>query len=309
MRTKSGAAALSIASNSILVALKLVVGLMTGSVGVISEAAHSAMDLAASCIAFFSVRAADVPADEGHPFGHGKIENLSGVIEAILIFLAGAYIIYEAAGRLPAALMGEVEVRPTLGIVVMAFSVVTNYTVSWWLFKVSRETDSVALEADGHHLRTDVWTSLGVFVGLIIMRGLQAVGVAGAAVIDSIVAIAIAVLIIRVAYNLTREAGSPLMDTRLPQDEINRVIDILLKDRRLIGFHKLRTRKSGAARHIDVHIIVPEKMTLTEAHQVAEEVEDKIRLELGSVQVITHVEPDTEENLRDTPPEGLAQDE
>ena len=307
MGTKRGAAALSIVSNTSLVVLKLIVGLITGSVSVISEAAHSAIDLSASVIAYFSVRAAEVPADEEHPFGHGKIENLSGVIEAILIFLAAIYIVYEAIERLPRAIHGEIEIQPTLGIAVMFVSVVANYLISGWLFKVARATDSVALEADGHHLRTDVWTSLGVLGGLALMRLLNSLGIKGAAILDSAVALVVAGLITRVAYNLTKEAGRPLVDTRLPRQEVDRVRDILLADQRVVGYHKLRTRKAGAHRHIDVHIIVPEALSVAEAHKVAEEVEDRIREELRGAHVMTHVEPDTEENLREAPPEGLAE--
>lgn len=307
MRTKQGAAALSILSNSVLVAMKLVVGILSGSVSVISEAAHSAIDLGASVLAFFSVRAADVPADEEHPFGHGKIENISGVVEAVLIFIAAAYIIFVALKRLPSAVRGEVELEPGLGIVVMLISVVANYLISGWLFKIARETDSVALEADGHHLRTDVWTSVGVFAGLGIIQILLLFGVKQAAVLDPIIALAVAGLIIKVAYSLTRSAGAPLVDVRLPRQEVERVVDLLLSDERIVGFHKLRTRKAGAERHIDVHIIVPEQLSIREAHELAEEIEDKIRGELCHAHVITHVEPDTEENLRDTPPEGLAE--
>jgi cation diffusion facilitator family transporter len=308
LHTKSGAAALSILSNSTLVVLKLIVGLLTHSVSVISEAAHSAVDLAASIIAFFSVRAADIPADEDHPFGHGKIENISGVIEAVLIFVAAAYIIYESAGRLAEALSGRhQEVQPYWGLLVMGISLVANLLISKFLFKVARETDSIALAADAHHLSTDVLTSVGVFGGLLIMGVLNLLKLPGAAVVDSVVAIAVALLIVKVAYDLTKEAGNPLMDVTLPHDEVDRVKNILLADKRLVGYHKLRTRKAGASRHIDVHIIVPEAMSIGEAHDVAEEIEDKIRAELGFATVITHVEPDTEENLRDTPSEGLAE--
>lgn len=297
MATKRGAAALSILSNSVLVALKLIVGIITGSVSVISEAAHSMIDLSASVIAYFSVRAADVPADEEHPFGHGKIENLSGVIEAILIFVAAVWIIFEAVKKL---MEHQKPIEPGLGILVMFVSVAANFTISTWLFKVARETDSVALEADGHHLRTDVWTSFAVFLGLILIR------LTGWVVLDSVVAIGVALLIMKVAYDLTREAGKPLVDSRLPRQEVQKVRDILLSDERIVGYHKLRTRKAGAERHVDVHLIVPEQMSIAQAHEVAEEIEDKIRGELGHMYIMTHIEPDTEDNLRDTPPEGLA---
>jgi cation diffusion facilitator family transporter len=297
MRTKRGAAALSIASNSTLVVLKLIVGVMTGSVSVMSEAVHSAIDLVASVIAYLSVRTSDIPPDQEHPFGHGKIENVSGVVEAILIFLAAGIIIFEATKKLA---HGTADIQPKWGLVVMAISVVANLLISRWLFRVARETDSVALEADGHHLSTDVWTSLGVFVGLLLIQ------VTKAHILDPIVAICVALLIAKVAFDLTREAGGPLVDHRLPPQEVERLTGILRSDRRIIGFHKLRTRKAGPQRHIDVHIIVPEALSVVQAHDLAEQIEDKIREELGGAQVVTHVEPNTQENLSDTPPEGLA---
>lgn len=296
MGTKRGAAALSILSNSILVALKLIVGLVTGSVSIISEAIHSATDLAASLIAFFSVSAADVPPDEDHPFGHGKIENISGVVEAILIFIAAGYILYEAFRKFQAG--REIDTLP--GIIVMFISMAANFFISNWLFKVSEKTDSVALAADAHHLRIDVWTSAGVFAGLVLIR------ITGLFILDPIIAIIVAGLIFKVAFDLTREAGGPLVDIRLPEKEVECVTRILRAEPKIIAFHKLRTRKSGAHRHIDVHIIVSEVMSIGEAHDLAEEIEDRIRKELCGAHIITHVEPDTEENLKDTPPEGLS---
>ncbi|MEN6521704.1 MAG: cation diffusion facilitator family transporter [Armatimonadota bacterium] len=295
MKTKRGAAALSILSNSILVALKLIIGLITGSVSIISEAIHSATDLAASLIAFFSVSAADIPADEEHPFGHGKIENISGVVEAILIFVAAVYILYDAflkfrSGR-------EIDTLP--GIIVMFVSMAANFLISNWLFKVSEETDSIALAADAHHLRIDVWTSAGVFAGLVLIK------ITGLFVLDPVIAVVVAGLIFKVAYDLTKEAGGPLVDIRLPAKEIEIVTDILHSEPKIVAFHKLRTRKSGAHRHIDVHLIVPKMMNIGDAHDLAEELEDRIRDRFPGAHVITHVEPDTEDNLCDTPPEEL----
>ncbi len=286
-----------------LVLLKLVVGILSGSVSVLSEAAHSGIDLIASFIAFFSVRASDVPPDEQHPYGHGKIENISGVIEALLIFIAAGWIIYEAVKRLPSALAGRVEIEPMVGIFVMAISAAMNYLISGWLFRISQATDSVALEADGHHLRTDVWTSMGVLGGLAAMKVLNVLGIKGAAVLDSIVAIGVAFLIVRVAYDLTRTAGRPLVDVRLPDDEHQKIVDILdaevAGDSALVDYHKLRTRKSGAHRHVDVHLIVKRDLDIEQAHDLAERVEDSIRGSINGAHVVTHIEPDTDDNLND----------
>ena len=160
---KVSAANLSVWSNSLLVAMKLSAGLFMGSVSVISEALHSGIDLVAALIARFSVRRSSEPADRVHQFGHGKFENMSGLLEGSLIFVAAAVIVFEASRRL----MSEVEVEfVTAGMAVMAVSAVVNTLVSRRLFRVARKTDSLALEADAYHLRTDVWTSAGVFVAL-----------------------------------------------------------------------------------------------------------------------------------------------
>lgn len=292
---KTRAAGLSIASNSVLIAVKLAVGLLTGSVAILSEAAHSAIDLLAALMAFVSVRVSDVPADEDHPFGHGKIENISGTVEAILILAVAVYIGCEAALRLlepqPVRLIG-------LGIGLMAFSCMINTVVSSWLFKIAHQEDSIALEADAQHLRVDVWTSASVMVGLAAIAALAPfIGAANAARLDPIIALAVALQILRIGVKLTQEAGAPLMDNRLPRDEVSKLNDILLSDPRVVGYHKLRTRKAGPQRHIDVHLIVPENLSVAEAHAVAEDVEDQIRDSFGPAHVITHVEPGTEENL------------
>ena len=290
---KTGAAALSIGSNTTLVALKLAVGFATGSVSIISEAMHSGVDLAAAIMAYFSVSVSDVPADEGHPFGHGKIENLSGTVEAILILLAAAFIIFEAIKKL----LKPLEIEDLwLAISVMLISSLANVVVSSWLFKVAHRTDSIALKADAEHLRVDVITSFGVFVGLLVIK------ITDWHVLDPIIALLVALLIIGIAVKLTREAGAPLLDARLPDYEIERVKEIIKHDPNVVGYHKLRTRKAGAERHIDVHIQVDRNMPIAEAHQVAETIEDEIRDKLNGARVITHVEPDYEA-------EGASEDE
>jgi cation diffusion facilitator family transporter len=287
---KVRAARLSVISNTLLVLFKLAAGLASGSVSVLSEAIHSGVDLVASAIAFFSVRASDVPADAEHPYGHGKVENLSAVGEALLIFTAAGFILYHAVERIlrhaPLEQLG-------LAMGVMLISAAVNVVVSNYLLHVARETDSVALAADAWHLRVDVYTSVAVLVGLL------AVQLTGQSIIDSVVGIGVALLIVRTAIQLTREAGGPLMDRLLPAEEISRLRDILDADERVVGYHKVRARKSGSHRHIDLHLLVDEEMSLRDAHRLAEEVEDRIREEFGKagVHIITHVEPATEEEL------------
>ena len=207
-------ALLSVGSNSLLIVLKIVVGMMIGSVAVISEAIHSGVDLIASLIAFFAVRASGRAADERHPYGHGKYENVSGTVEAVLIFVAAGWIIYEAVGRL---IDPEPVEMPVWGVAVMLVSAIVNIIVSSRLFKVGKETDSVALQADAWHLRTDVYTSLGVMTGLLVI---WIVGLIDPDInlhwLDPVVAIAVALLIVKAAVDLLREAARDLVDVSLP---------------------------------------------------------------------------------------------
>lgn len=271
-------------SNTFLLILKTTVGVLTGSVGVLSAAADSLNDLAASIIAFFSVRASGQPADVEHPFGHGKIENVSAAAQAMLIFTAAVYIIYEAIGRIitPQSLTGL-----GAGMIVMVVTALLDLGVSRYLLKVAEETESAAIRADAYHLTTDVWTAASVFValGLVELTGIR--------LFDPIVALIVAAAIIRVAVTLTMEAMGVLIDMRLPEDELRRLQDIVMKTPKVVGFHKLRTRRSGPYRQIDYHLIVPGNMPVIEAHSLSERIEDTIRRLFPNTTVVTHIEPDT----------------
>lgn len=281
--TKTSAAGLSILSNSLLVAVKLAVGLAMGSVSVISEGIHSAVDLLAALIAFFSIRAAVKPADEEHEFGHGKIENISGSIEALLIFMAAGLIIYQAIKRI---IVGTPVERLDLGIGLMAGSAVLNFFVSRRLHKIANSTDSVALEADAWHLTTDVYTSLGVFVGLVIVR------LTHLTILDPIIAIGVALLIFRAAWNITRKSIGGLVDVRLPQAEEDMIAASITEHLgEITGFHELRTRKSGSQRYIDLHLVLPKSVTLEDAHKLCDHLEGDIKSKLSNGLVTIHCEP------------------
>ena len=282
---KTGVARLSVFSNTFLVLTKLVIGFATGSVSILAEGIHSGMDLAAALIAFVAVRVSDQPPDERHAYGHGKYENISGTAEALLIIAAAVYIGYEAVMKFIHG--GELS-RIDVGMGIMLISAVLNWLVSARLFRVARETDSVALEADGQHLRLDVYTSLGVLVGLFIVYLTDLV------IIDRLLALAVALWIGWVGIRISGKALGPLLDTQLPLDEVERIVEIIDAEGRVRGHHKLRTRKSGAHRHVDVHLQVPNEMSIIEAHALAEEIEDRIRAEFRNTTVITHVEPEDE---------------
>ena len=281
---KMRAALLSILSNAVLIAIKLAVGIMMQSVSVMSEAVHSAIDLVAAIIAWFAVRASGKPADDKHQFGHGKIENVAGTVEAVLIFGAAVYIIWEAVRKLRA---GSFEIESLgLGAAVMGISALANYLVSRHLMSVAKKTDSVALEADATHLRTDVYTSVGVFGGLL------AIKLTGIALLDPIVAIVVALMIVKAAWDLTETAFFHILDVRLPNDE-EAIIRKVMEEHahQYLEYHKLRTRKSGHTRYVDMHIVVPKKMTVEVGHNLCHTITDDIEARLAYSHILVHIEP------------------
>lgn len=289
-RTKSRAAMVSVISNTVLVIFKLAAGVSMGSVSVLSEAIHSGIDLVAAAIALFAVRTASRPADKIHPYGHGKFENLSGVIEAVLIFVAAAWIIYEAIHKLLAP--SPIEAIG-LGTLVMGVSAAVNLGVSSWLMRVAKETDSIALEADAWHLRTDVYTSAGVAAGLgsiwIINAVLPHVDVNW---LDPIIALAVALLILSAAWKLTIGAVGGLLDERLPPSEEAWIVSYLRGLRpRISGFHRLRTRKAGSERFVEFHMLVNGAMTVKSSHDLSDEVIERIHKEYPGTHVTVHIEP------------------
>ena len=295
IRTKSGAAALSIASNSILIALKLAAGAITGSIAIITEAIHSLIDLVASVIAFVSVRKADEPADIDHPYGHEKVENLAANIEGILILVGAAIIVYEATHRLVAG--SEVE-SLGIGIGVMAFSVVANLVVSSVLYRQARAHDSPALEGDGAHLRTDALTSLGVLAGLALVE------ITGAAAFDSITALVVAAAIVWAGISIIRRSSGVLVDETLPDAEMDRIEQAIATARtpEVAGYHKLRARRAGSRRHIDFHVQYRSGTSLERAHELAHEMRDSIEAEIPQAEVLIHVEPETSFREREEGP-------
>ncbi|HOW08537.1 MAG TPA: cation diffusion facilitator family transporter [Bacteroidales bacterium] len=286
MNPKTKIARLSVASNSLLIVMKLIVGIISGSVSIISEAIHSSMDLIAAIIAFFAVRVSDTPPDEKHPYGHGKIENISGVIEGVLILVAAALIIAEAVKKLTG---GSFELESVgIGAAVMFVSAVVNTIVSRKLYKVARETNSVALEADALHLKTDVYTSLGVAagLGLILLTGIKW--------LDPVIAIVVALFIIKESMILLSKAFFPLLDTSWGKEEIRELENNL--DRMRVNYHDLRTRLAGNYRFIDIHIEIPENESVGNAHIYCDKIEDELKSIYENLTVSIHVEPGDKEN-------------
>lgn len=282
-RLKTKTARLSVMSNTLLIILKLTVGLITNSVSILSEAIHSSLDLVAAIIAFFAVKVSGNPADERHPFGHGKVENISGVIEAMLIFAASAWIITEAVKKF---IHPEEPGVLGLGILVMAISAVVNTFVSRRLYKVARETDSVALEADALHLKTDVITSAGVAIGLAL------IWITGWHILDPIIAVLVAILIMYESSLLLRKAFSPLLDTALSPKELENLKGILGEME--VKYHGLRTRAAGHQRFVEFHLDVPAQETIETIHRQCDLIEERLESEFRDISVIIHPEPESD---------------
>jgi cation diffusion facilitator family transporter len=282
---KARAARFSIVSNTALIALKVVAGVITGSVAIITEAVHSAVDLVASIVAYFSVRKAEEPADRSHPYGHEKVENLAAALEGVLIVLGAAIIIYEAINKLSSG--AQVE-KLGIGIGVIGFSAAVNFAVSGYLYRQAKLTDSPALEGDAAHLRTDAITSLGVLVALAL------VAITGVQELDAIAALVVACAIVFAGVRLVSRSSRVLVDEALPDDELARIGEAIDGHGapEVIGYHKLRARRAGSRRYIDLHVQFSRGTSLERAHQLSHELQRAIRSRLGGADVLIHLEPE-----------------
>lgn len=287
LNRRSKTALLSIGSNALLIVFKVIAGILSGSVSIMSEAIHSGMDLVASVIAFFSVVSSAKPADKDHPYGHGKIENISGAVEGLLIFVAAGMIIFESLKKISEPT--EIE-NASVAILVMVAAAGVNFFVSRILYKVAKEEDSMALEADALHLKTDVYTALGVGLGLLLIK------LTGFMILDPIVAILVALLIIKEAWELCKAALENLIDFRLTDEEeievANVIRGVMSKYReQLLDYHKLKTRKSGNKRHIDFHITVKPDLTVREAHDIVGCLKKEMNQKFLNTRVSIHIDP------------------
>lgn len=276
-------ARLSIYSNIILLFIKLIAGISMGSISVLSEALHSGIDLLAAFVANYSVGKAGQPADKDHKFGHGKYENVSGSVEALLIFLAAMIILYESGQKLLTG--GEVE-SVGIGIIIMGISALINIFVSRKIMKVAKKAESIALEADAYHLTTDVYTSIGVFIGLVLIR------LTGNSIFDPIVAIIVAIIIMKASYDLTKRSIAGLMDMKLSDKEED-IIQSIISDHssQHVEYHDLRTRMSGAERFVDLHLVMPKDMHIDDVHDLCDHIEKDIRERISNLSMTIHVEP------------------
>ena len=281
--TRSGAAKLSLAVVIGLIVLKVVVGVITGSISIFAQATDSFLDLFAIGIIFFAVSVATRPADKEHPFGHGKAEDIAAIVQAVLIFAAGGLIIYSAVRRI---IFGTTVELTEAGIGVMGVSIIVSIFLSRFLLKVSRATDSIALEASARNIAADVYSAAGVLVGLVAIR------FTGLNILDPIIALLVALFILKVAYDVLRKSFGGLVDVKLPEAEENAIRSAIMEHvGELVEFHQLRTRKAGSQRYIDLHVVMPRSTSLEEAHRMCDHLEQDIETRLQCASVIIHVEP------------------
>jgi cation diffusion facilitator family transporter len=274
---------LSMAAALMTIALKTGAYFLTGSVGLLSEALESIVNLVSALAAFWALSFSATPADEDHPFGHNKAEYFSSGLESILIIFTAIGIAVVALARLSAPQPIE---QIGLGLTLSLISTAINGGVAWVLLRAGRRLRSITLRADAHHLLTDVWTSVGVIVGIFLVK------LTGWLVLDPVVALLVAASILVSGVRLLRETGAGLLDTALPIDERDRIKDIFSTyEAQGIHFHALRTRVSGSRRFVTFHVLVPGEWTVQQGHDLCEEVEEAIVLALPGTNVVSHMEP------------------
>jgi len=286
--TRKGAANLALGVVIGLIVLKVVVAVITGSISITAQAVDSFLDLIAIGITVFAIRVASKPADEEHPFGHGKVEGIAAWVQAVLIFAAGGSIIYSAVRRI---ITGTTLELTEAGIGVMVVSIIASIFLSRHLLKVSRATDSIALEASARNIAADVYSAAGVLVALVIIRFTGRLSI-----LDPVVALGVALVILKAAYDVLTKSFRELVDVRLPKTEEEEIISCIEEHSdELAGFHKVRTRKAGDQRFIDLHLVMPRSTSVEEAHVMCDHLEQDMKSRFPNTSVTIHVEPCDEE--------------
>jgi cation diffusion facilitator family transporter len=283
LEIRGRAAGYALASTVLLTGFKLFVGVISGSAAVLSEGLHSFLDLVSASLSFFTVKEAGKPADDEHPFGHGKIETLSSLVEAVLLLVAAGLMVYEGSEQI-------VHPKPLqyqgLAMVTIFVSLIVSYFMYRYNLRASETVDSSALHLNALHFLTDVLASVAILIGLFLMK------LTGWVLIDAILAFAVAAYILVVSARQVKRAVLELLDVQLPTNETNQ-IKLLLQgfEEDLIEAHDLRTRKSGSTRHIDFHLVCCGTMTVKESHAVCDQIEGKILEKFPGASVNIHVEP------------------
>lgn len=279
----------SIISNAIIIILKFIAGFISGSISIISEAVHSFSDFLASILTFFAISRSSEPADKEHPFGHGKYEDMSGFIEGLLIVLASVYIVYEASKKLIFGYHAEIESE--LCIFVMAFAVLANIIVSKCLFFVAKKSNSVSLYADAEHLRTDVFSSLGVLLGLI------AIKITGLTILDPIIAIIVAGIIFKAGYTIMKQTLNNLLEGSISKNEMEEITKILDTFQNIKGYKDLKARNIGPMIKMELTVLFDNDMKIYDCHKICDDIEHAITSKIGNISIIIHSEPEHTKNI------------
>jgi cation diffusion facilitator family transporter len=293
----SRAAVLSLGSNTVLMVAKLAIGLLFGSVAVLGDGVDSAQDVFASALAFFAVRLAMQPADEAHPYGHGKTESLAALSQAALI-LGGAVLITIAAVRRLIVGAADIDLGPSLAM--MGVTAMVNLGVATYAMRAARLSGSVAIASDARHLVTNIVQAGGVILALVL------VGLTGREFFDPVLALAIAAYLAYTVVRIVIDALQELIDTALPEEEVSRIEACLATHEHGVrGYHAMRTRKSGREKHIDLHVLVDPAMTVSDAHLRIEEIEEDLRRVIPGAIIAIHVDPDEEDIMERGPKEAV----
>jgi cation diffusion facilitator family transporter len=277
-------AAISLATTICLLALKLILGIISGSIAVLSDAIDSGTDVVGGTAALISVRVATWPADEDHPYGHGKVESVSASVAATVVAIGGGFVVFQSVRRL---IVGSPEINVGLALAPMLIAAAANALLTFYMRREARRARSLALAAEATHLQTNV-----VQAGAVI-AGLALVGVSGLRLFDPLVALGLAAYMGWTAVYLAREALSEVMDVALPDEELRAIHDVIVAhEDEIRGFHRLRSRKAGPTRHVDMHLLVDPHRTIEEVHAVCDRIEREISERLPGATVTIHPEPD-----------------
>jgi cation diffusion facilitator family transporter len=280
---KVAAARVSLATATALAAMKLVAGVLTGSLAVITSAVDSLLDILMSGVNFMAIRHAEQPADERHPYGHGKFETLATLFQALVIAASGGWICIEAVHRLQA---GRVVEKPLGGIAVMLISLAASFCVTRYLRRMARATESSALEADSLHFAMDVYTNLALLLGLLALFWFDLPW------LDPVMSLLVAAYIMIAAFRLLRHGLRDVLDEQLPdtiRSEIEQLIDTCKGE--MFGYHNLRTRRAGSQKLIDFHLTVCKHLSVDEAHRITDYLEQRIGERIPGSDVTIHIEP------------------
>ncbi len=265
-----------------LIILKVVVSIISRSISIFAQAADSLLDIFSIVITFIALNMSVVPADEEHPFGHGKWEGLAAMIQAILVLGAGGFIIYSAIQRL----LHSIAIEPDEGMGVMLISIVTSFFLSRHLRRVAKATGSTAIDASARNISADVYSAAGVLLGLLMVR------LTGIVLFDPIIALIMAVFVLKAGYEVIKRAVHELIDHALPKEEQEILNNCLqLHNAQLVSYHAVRSRRAGNQSFIDLHMVMPRNFTVENAHDMCDHLEQEIEEKIKGANVIIHSEP------------------